>query len=230
MTILRYLSLIALVVGLSACGALADGFTLEDESILNGDISVVNGRIDIGRDCQVNGEVSSVNGGIRVGPGSRLEQIENVNGTIELASDVVVDGSIENVNGGIRLGENVQVSGSIATVNGRIETENGTTIGGQIESVNGLIQLPGTRAGGLVTYNSSVTLGPDSHLAGPLEVKRPRGMSFNTSSAPRIVVAAGSRVDGELSFAREVELYVHETAEIGAVSGAEVIRYSGDQP
>lgn len=230
MMILRCSSLILFTVVLAACGALADGFTLEDGASLDGGISVVNGRIDVGRNCQVAGAVKSVNGGIQIGSGSQVERIENVNGVIEVAANSTVDGSIGNVNGGIRLAENVQVGGPIETVNGRIETAAGTVIDGQIQSVNGRINLTGTRAAGLVTYNSSVTVGPDSHLSGPLQIKRSRGMNFDGSAAPRIVIAAGSRIDGELSFERTVELHVHETAVIGEVSGAEIIRYSGDQP
>lgn len=230
MMILHRAALIILTVVLSACGVLADGFTLEDGSNLDSGISVVNGRIDIGQNCQVAGAAKSVNGSIRVGSGSRVEQIENVNGGIEISDNSTVRDSIGNVNGGIQLGENVRVGGPIETVNGRIETAAGTVIDGPIQSVNGRINLIGTEAAGLVTYNGSVTIGPDSHLTGPLQIKRSRGMNFDGSSVPRITIGAGSRVDGELSFEREVELYVHETAVIGEVSGAEIIRYSGDQP
>ena len=63
------------------------------------------------------------------------------------------------------------------------------------------------------------------------------GLSFETylpfdphSKPPKIVVGEGVRIRGKLVFERPVELYVHETAEIGPVTGAKVNRYSGSEP
>ena len=47
---------------------------------------------------------------------------------------------------------------------------------------------------------------------------------------PRIVIEAGAVVEGTLRFEREVELYVHESAKIGTIEGAEAKRFSGDPP
>jgi hypothetical protein len=50
------------------------------------------------------------------------------------------------------------------------------------------------------------------------------------SRPPKIVVGENARIRGRLVFERPVELYVHDSAEIGQVSGAQVNRYSGREP
>jgi hypothetical protein len=45
-----------------------------------------------------------------------------------------------------------------------------------------------------------------------------------------VIVGAESVVEGPLVFERPVELFVHETARIGEVEGAEPQRFSGDSP
>ena len=45
-----------------------------------------------------------------------------------------------------------------------------------------------------------------------------------------MVIGPGSVVQGTLNFEREVELYVSDTATIGAVEGAKVVRFSGERP
>ena len=51
-----------------------------------------------------------------------------------------------------------------------------------------------------------------------------------TGNPPRIVIGPKSQILGELRFERDVRLYVHESARIGRVTGAEPVRYSGAAP
>jgi hypothetical protein len=44
------------------------------------------------------------------------------------------------------------------------------------------------------------------------------------------VIRSGAVVAGALSFRRPVELFVSEQATIGAVEGAEPVRFSGEAP
>jgi hypothetical protein len=44
---------------------------------------------------------------------------------------------------------------------------------------------------------------------------------------PRIVIGAGAVVSGALRFDREVDLYVHATARVGPITGANAIKFSG---
>ena len=93
-----------------------------------------------------------------------------------------------------------------------------------METVNGAIGLVDTDVGGSVnTVNGDVTIGIDSHVRGGLTVEKPRGNGIGISfkqRAPRIVIGPGAVVEGPLVFKREVKLYVHRTARVGAVTGA----------
>ena len=42
-----------------------------------------------------------------------------------------------------------------------------------------------------------------------------------------MIIGPNARVDGPLVFEREVELYVHDSAKIGPVTGATAVRYDG---
>jgi hypothetical protein len=57
-------------------------------------------------------------------------------------------------------------------------------------------------------------------VRGGIHVEKPHGFSFGRSRTPRIVIGPNAVVDGELRFDRTVELFVHQTAKIGPVTGA----------
>ena len=48
----------------------------------------------------------------------------------------------------------------------------------------------------------------------------PISFGSNSKRKPRIIIGPNAVVDGELVLEREVTLYVHKTARIGAVTGA----------
>lgn len=226
----RSIFVVSAMLVLGACSALTDSFTLADGSTYEDDISLVNGRIDIGADCQVNGEVGSVNGAIQIGSATRVRDISNVNGRIQLAEKVEVEGDIASVNGRIELGSGSRIGGEVESVNGQISAAEGVVIEGQLSSVNGRIEMRGARAASLVTNNSSILLDEGAVIDGALTVRKSQGISFNAGSPPKIVIGRNVRVNGPLSFEREVELYVHESATVGEISGAEATAYSGEAP
>lgn len=226
----RTILVLSLALVLGACSALADSFSLADGSTHDDDISLVNGSIEIGADCRVNGEISNVNGRIQVGNGSRSLDISNVNGIIVLDDGVEVDGDISSVNGEIELGQNSRIAGEVAAVNGRISAAEGVVIEGQLSSVNGHIKLIGARAASLVTNNSSIHLDVGTVISGELRVRKNQGISFGADSPPKIVIGRNVEVAGPLTFEREVELYIHESASVGEITGADAIAYSGDEP
>jgi len=67
-------------------------------------------------------------------------------------------------------------------------------------------------------------------VEGNVRYSKPSGWNWSASRDPRVVIGRDSEVRGELVFEREVELYVHESAKIGKVTGATVQRYSGNRP
>lgn len=221
-----HLTLLAVLL-FTGCGAVNRNIVVEDGQVVDGDVSNVNGSISIGRECRITGNVRNVNGRISVGPESQAGAIRNTNGAIALDQGASVE-RITSTNGAIDLGENVRVAGNVENTNGRIVTASGTRIGGTVESLNGRIQMVGSQAAGLSTSNGGVELLDGTRIDGELHVRRTRGTV--ASGASRIIIGPDVVVTGPVRIEREVELYIHESATTGEISGADPIRYSGDTP
>jgi len=69
-------------------------------------------------------------------------------------------------------------------------------------------------------------------VRGGILVEKPSTGWWNSgkSRKPRIVVGPGSVVEGALVFEREVELFVHASAKVGAVTGATAQAYTDKLP
>ena len=156
-----------------------------------------------------------MNGGLRVADKVRSRNLSTVNGAIDVARNVVVDGEVSAVNGRITVGGGSKVANDLGNVNGKIELE-GSEVGGDVSTVSGDIEL----AEGAV-------------VMGNLVVEKPG--SWDTSKrTPRVVIGPGSRVEGVIRLEREVQLYISESAEVGGVEGEmtidDAVRFSGKKP
>jgi hypothetical protein len=197
--------------------------------------STVNGSISVGEDAEVDGTLSTVNGTIRIDQNSRVGGVETVNGSIRIDSGVTT-GALESVNGSVRLAENVTVAGEVAVVNGKITLDRGTSVARGVSNVNGEISLTAAEVGGdLETVNGDVSLLSGSVLRGDLVIEEPGGMGwFRDKRKPRVVIGENSKVLGTIQLEREVELFISESAEVGAVSGEmsmdDAVRFKGDRP
>ena len=220
-----------LILALALAAGTAAAHDDKDE---HGNVDRVNGGIHIDAN-ETAGDLSTVNGGITVGSGAQVKAVETVNGGVRL-SDGARAHSVETVNGGVRLGENAQVGQDAETVNGGIDLAKGADVAGRVENVNGGITLDHAHVGGgIKTVSGDVTVGEGSTVDNGIKVERPTGWFnglFGTGNnrPPRIVVAANAVVNGPLTFERDVELLVHESAKIGSVSGATAKRYTGALP
>jgi len=176
--------------------------------------------------------IDKVNGSIRTDEGAEYRSLDTVNGSIVLAARATAE-SIETVNGSITLRENSR-GGEVETVNGAIRMDRGALSKGTIETVNGTLNLEGAEVGGnLNTVNGDINVLDGSRVAGGIKIEKPTGSWFNwggNQRTPTVVIGANSEVAGPMVFEREVELFVHESARIGSVSGAEVKRFSGAKP
>lgn len=209
-------------------------------------ISKLNGSIRVTADHPV-GDVDSVNGSIQVEAGATVGDVETVNGRIELAEHTTagnlesVNGSvrlgtqakassINTVNGALRFGEGVRIAGDVCAVNGTVSLAKGSDVGGRLSNVNGKITLESSRVGGrLETVNGDIAVGPGSRVEGGILVgKRP--YTVGTRRVPRIVIGPDAVIAGPLEFKRKVELYVSTRAQIGPVTGATPIPFSGSDP
>jgi hypothetical protein len=66
-------------------------------------------------------------------------------------------------------------------------------------------------------------------VEGGLLVRKPRGINFE-NRPPRVVIGPDAEVRGDLTFEREVRLFVHDTARVGRIEGATPQRFSGTVP
>ncbi|HSY07776.1 MAG TPA: hypothetical protein VK820_04475 [Steroidobacteraceae bacterium] len=199
------------------------------------------------------GATHSVNGSIRVAAGQKKDDISTVNGSIHIADNAVVAGAqtvngsismgahatadeVHTVNGSITLGEGASVSHAISAVNGTLTLHTGADAGGALTNVNGRIVLQAAHVGGgIKTVNGNMDIGSNSHVDGGILVQR-EGTNFfwffhwGSSDTPRIVIGPGAVVQGSLRFERPVHLFVSDSATIGPVTGAAVVKFSGESP
>jgi DUF4097 and DUF4098 domain-containing protein YvlB len=198
-----------------------------------GDVDRVNGGIHIDSH-QTAGKLSTVNGGITIGEGAQVESVETVNGGIHMMDNAHAS-SLETVNGGVQIGAHAVVAKGAETVNGGIHLGTGADVTGAVSNVNGGIELDHAHVGGgIKTVSGDVTVGEGSTVDIGIKIEKPGaswfGDLFGKQRLPRVVIGANAVVNGPLTFERDVELYVHESAKIGSVSGATAKRYSGANP
>lgn len=192
-------------------------------------ITRINSGIRVEAHQQV-GDLDTVNGGIRVGAHAVAADVETVNGGVRLAEGARAE-SVATVNGGVSLQPQATVTGDIETVNGGVAMDPGSAAGGHVGNVNGHIRVRGARIEkGISTVSGDITLSAGAKVAGGIRVEKPLGMSWGTPRIPRVVIGRDCQVDGPLVFEREVALWVHRQARIGAITGAKAQPFDGESP
>ena len=180
-----------------------DGQTVRDSQ------NTVNGNIIIGKECVVEGDCRTVNGRIEVGSNSQVYDLQTVNGTITVESDVKVEGDLNSVNGSIRCQKGVLVDGEISTVNGSIDLDS-TTVKRDV-----------------ITYNGDITLLKKCLVRGDITVKDSKGKSDHPRRV-KIKISGESVVEGDVIVRdedKEVRVYLSNGGKLnGRVRGAELIQ------
>lgn len=194
------------------------------------DIDKVNGSIHV-PDNATAGKLSTVNGGVRIGSGAHARSVETVNGGIDVGAGASVD-SLETVNGGLRIGEKAKVAKTVETVNGSITLDNGVDVAGKLSNVNGGIRLDNAHVGGgIETVSGDIEVGANSRVEGGIVVEADHSwFRIGSGRLPRIVIGPHATVQGTLTFKRDVELYVSDSATVGNIEGAKAVKFSGDKP
>jgi DUF4097 and DUF4098 domain-containing protein YvlB len=193
------------------------------------DTSRVNGAITIAANQQA-GDVNTVNGAISVGEHATAGEVATVNGAVTLSSGARA-ASVATVNGQIQLHGGAQVSGDVTVVNGAIVLDKDAEVGGNVTTVNGPIQTRAVHvARNLETVNGTIEVGADSRIDGGITVHKRGNSWFSAEPKPiRVVIGPRAVVKGALKFERPVRLYVSSSATTGSISGAQVIRFSGER-
>jgi acyl-[acyl carrier protein]--UDP-N-acetylglucosamine O-acyltransferase len=193
------------------------------------DIDKINGSVQV-EAGQRAGAVSTVNGAVHIADGAVVHKASTVNGAIELG-DKAQASEIGTVNGGISLGNGSRISGEVSATNGGIHLAPGADVGGKLDNVNGSITLDGAHvAGGIRTVGGDITIGANSHVEGGILVDKPSGWFNFNSRTPLVVIGPHAMVQGTLEFRRDVVLKVSDSAQIGPVKGATVVKFSGEMP
>jgi DUF4097 and DUF4098 domain-containing protein YvlB len=190
-----------------------------------GHVSTVNGNVRIGANARAL-SAKSTNGEVRISSGASVGAVETTNGAITVAS-AASTGSLTCTNCEIHIGTGAEVSGKVANVNGRIRAE-GAAINGTIETVTGeILLLDGTRLEGTIRVappnNGGGSVAGVGDLAGV-----GRWVNMGGISTARIVIGPNVVVTQPIVLDREAELYVHRTAQVPSIRGANAIRYAED--
>ena len=122
------------------------------------------------------------------------------------------------------------MQGSVSTVNGRVTLDQ-VAVTENAESVNGGLELKNCRIGGnveMVNGRSEVIDG--TVVAGDVVIHKTKG-GWSWGSKPKppvLVIGAGSEVRGRIVVENpDAKVFVHESARIGTIEGAQATRYSG---
>jgi len=211
------------------------------DSSLNEDIEVpagatrasdgmtVNGSIRVGDGAETSdASFRTVNGKIRIGEGAKVSDCATVNGKVELGPNSEAR-SVQTVNGSIHAGANVRINGEIRLVNGDVRLDDGSYVSGSITTINGEIEARGSEIGGDVSnVHGDMLLTDGSLVNGRVIVRDEKGTVG--SEVPRIVIGPNTRVMGGMEFERPVKLYLHDSASVGEIVGADPVRFTGDRP
>lgn len=194
------------------------------------DIDKVNGSIHVPDNATV-GKLTTVNGSIHIGANAHAKSAQTVNGGIDVDTGSTLD-SLKTVNGGIHLAAKAKAAKTVETVNGAITLNPDADVAGKLSNVNGGIRLDAAHVGGgIETVSGDISIGANSRVEGGLLVDEDHSwFHFGSSRKPRIVIGPHATVQGTLTFKREVELYVSDSATIGKVEGASAVKFSGDKP
>jgi cytoskeletal protein CcmA (bactofilin family) len=189
----------------------------------------VFGSVDVGPGEHA-GDVSTVNGGVHIGTDAVVGRAHTVNGGVHLESRATAV-ELTTVNGGIKVDDGGHVTGDVRTVNGSLHVDKGAEVSGAAVNVNGSIHVDSAHVGGsITTTNGDIDLGPNARIDGDVVIKDDNSWHWGRERYPHVVIGPGTVVRGELRFERKVVLYVSDRATIGAVHGAEVLKFSGDHP
>jgi DUF4097 and DUF4098 domain-containing protein YvlB len=225
----------AVVIGLMAAGLAACNYTANDDIEIadgashRGDATTINGDVDVGTNADASdSNFKTVNGRIVVRDGAQVNDCATVNGSMKVGEGAVA-GDLRTVNGDLRVGRDSRVEGRIQLVNGSVELSPGAFVDGDVGTINGKIEMHSAQVDGdLSNVNGGMLITQGSEVRGDLTVRE--AGDDRHSQPPVIVIGPDARVLGSLVFERPVELHVHVSAEIGEVTGAEVNRFSGNEP
>ncbi len=218
------------IAGLAACDvSINEDIVVPDGATATSGARTVNGDVVIGRNAVVeDGQLATVNGNIRVKAGAKVNDCTTVNGNVTVA-EAATTGRLESINGNLKIAREVHVRGDIKLTNGEADLKEGSVVDGNLATIHGGIQMTGATVTGDVTnYSGGMQIMDGSVIKGGLTVRKPKG--YDSNKTPVIIIGRDSEVHGAMVFERRVKLYVHHSAKVAAIDGAEPVAFTGDAP
>ena len=154
-----------------------------------------------------------------------------MNGDIYLGARATA-ASLATVNGAVTMDKGSHVSGEVTSVNGTLSLLDDAQVGGSLTNVNGRIIVTNARVmGGISTIGGNVNINGHAQIDGGIWIKNlSLGVLQRGVHVPRVVIGPGAVVHGELRFEHQGKLFVSDKADIGSVSGVDIVRFSGENP
>ncbi len=206
------------------------GATITPETVTGPDINNGDRRVVVATGTQVN-DVRNINGRVTVEAGASARNIRTYNGRIIIEGNGFVSGNVDTYNGGIRAIGGGEIKGNAEAFNGDIVLAH-MTVGQNVQTANGRIDLSNVAIGENVETNGGDVMLENSIVEKDLIIHKRKGFNFFELPVFRqkVVIGPESQIKGSLMVRRKVQLYVHETARINNIVGANAISYSGLQP
>jgi len=237
-------SLIALVTSVVLLSAFANSslaatisksngaIVLTDQQSGEPDLKTVNGRIEIGDGIHV-GNVRTTNGSISIGEEVSAKQVRSVNGSIEIDEDSSVE-DVRTTNGSMRLTQ-AKVEGDLQTTNGSIRASDKTKVEGSVLTTNGGVYLDESSVGKDIRFTNGKTVLDESTVGGDIIINEAHGhnwslFNWGKNKKPVVIIGRNSVVKGDIIAKQDIELYIHESAKVGNIEGAEAEYFKGDHP
>jgi len=195
---------------LAACHlAIERDIHVESGRTVRGSINVIDGDITIGSDCLVRSSCRTVDGDIEVGRGSRVDNLQSVDGNIYV-------------------GRNVAVRRDVELVDGSIVCRSGVVVGGNINAIDGSIEIENTVVErDITTYDAGIRLDDRSRVDGDIIIRRSPD-EHDRHRRVTIEIAGGSVVKGDIVNRDgnvDVRVYLSQDGRIeGRVDDVKVIR------
>lgn len=218
--------------GLSELRAVNRAIAVSAESKQGQDVRNVNGRVNIGGGMKVN-NVSSVNGRIEIESGATAKSVQGVNGRVELQDNVSIEGDVTSVNGHIEAVRGGSIGGIVSTVNGHINLTD-FAVGNSIETTNGTINLISVSVGENIETRGGDIILEGSVIERDVIIHKKKRYSLLWMplwkyGKPEIVIGPDSEIKGNLIAREDIKLFVHESASVMNIVGADPVYYSGSR-
>ncbi|MBD1583281.1 hypothetical protein [Pseudoalteromonas sp. S16_S37] len=163
---------------------------VQDDATVESIVSI-SGSIRVGSNCKI-GAIKSASGSVKINESSHIGKIEIASGSLSIAQQCQVE-SIAVLSGSTKIDKNSQIKESLICSSGTLRLMPNVTVDGNIQTDSGNI---------IIEENAS--LGGDITFT---EMPKPKLGFFRANySKPKLIIASGSRLEGNIHLYRKVDV------------------------